>query len=262
MSALHYTQITFYIAIHININNMPASRKRSKGKNRKAKKEEIEKEKMRNLWQRWIVNDECDHGCTVEVPNDHPVLLFMDTLFNNAEKVGISKTLSDTFQNHPEVWSNSDHRTLAGNIMTCMGANMLLSKDDPFNPYQTLYVANVIVALTCYEGRGAQTILCNQNAAQKMNRLHPYCRGSRRDALKFFRKRTTCKCLKEMHLEARKSSQKTGVCYGCLKEYERAAMLVCSRCNVNVYCSRECQVANWPKHMRQCDIYVKANKTG
>ena len=59
---------------------MPASsRKRNKGKERKAKKEETEKVMIRNLWCTWT--NRCDHGCTVDIPDDHPVSNFMDLLF-------------------------------------------------------------------------------------------------------------------------------------------------------------------------------------
>ncbi len=64
-----------------------------------------------------------------------------------------------------------------------------------------------------------------------------------RDLLKFYRKRMDCKCLKKMHLEARKSTPKTGRCTHCNAEEERVNLSVCSRCKINQYCSRECQVA-------------------
>ena len=77
-----------------------------------------------------------------------------------------------------------------------------------------------------------------------------------RDILKFFRKRITCKCLKKMHLEARKSTPKMGICWGCDKEMERVSLPVCSQCMVAQYCSRKCQVAVWPEHKKHCDEYV------
>jgi len=53
---------------------MPASsRKRNKGKERKAKKEENERLMVRNEWQRWTMNSGCDHY-KVKIPDDHPVL--------------------------------------------------------------------------------------------------------------------------------------------------------------------------------------------
>jgi len=81
-----------------------------------------------------------------------------------------------------------------------------------------------------------------------------------RDILKFYRKRTSCKCLKKMHVEARRASQKTGVCYGCLKEYERASLFVCSRCMIFQYCSRKCQLADWPDHESKCGNFVCAHQ--
>ena len=77
--------------------------------------------------------------------------------------------------------------------------------------------------------------------------------SSRRDALKFYRKRIMCKCLKKMHLEARKSTPKMGNCCGCGKEMERVLLSVCSRCMVMHYCTRECQIADLPGHRKECD---------
>jgi len=77
-----------------------------------------------------------------------------------------------------------------------------------------------------------------------------------RDALKFYRKRISCKCLKTMHLEARKTIPKMGICGHCKHEMERVSLSVCSRCMIYHYCSRECQVAAWPNHKSQCDNYV------
>jgi len=80
-----------------------------------------------------------------------------------------------------------------------------------------------------------------------------------RDALKFFRKRTACKCLKKLHLEARKTTPKMGRCGNCSQEKERVSLSVCSRCMATQYCSRECQVAAWPKHKKGCDILLACN---
>jgi len=83
----------------------------------------------------------------------------------------------------------------------------------------------------------------------------------RRDLLKFYRKRTSCSCLKKTHLKARKTSPKTGICFGCGKEKERASLSVCSRCKIGIgYCSRECQVATWPLHKAVCNKFTRLAK--
>jgi len=81
--------------------------------------------------------------------------------------------------------------------------------------------------------------------------------GITRELLKFFRKRITCKCLKKMHLEARKTQPKLGVCFHCNQVKERALLMVCSRYMMSQYCSKECQVAALPVHRKDCDDYVR-----
>jgi len=81
--------------------------------------------------------------------------------------------------------------------------------------------------------------------------------SSRRDALKFYRKRITCKCLKKMHLEARKNEPKFGICWNCDQEKERVDLSVCSRCMISHYCSRECQVAHRSSHEAFCNSICK-----
>jgi len=83
----------------------------------------------------------------------------------------------------------------------------------------------------------------------------------RRDMLKFYRKRMGCKCLKKMHLEARKTSPKLGECEYCGEVKKRALLMVCSRCMVDQYCSRKCQVADQYEHVEHCDQYVEADVT-
>ena len=58
-----------------------------------------------------------------------------------------------------------------------------------------------------------------------------------------------------MHLEARKTIPKMGKCFNCKVEKERVDLSVCNRCMVMQYCSRECQVAAWPSHKLDCDVY-------
>ena len=41
---------------------------------------------------------------------------------------------------------------------------------------------------------------------------------------------------------------------------ERASFVTCGRCKVPLYCSRGCQVADWPDHENDCDTCVAARK--
>ena len=85
----------------------PSSRKRNKGKDRKAKKVESERSRVHNVWfYAWF--DEgclaCDHGCTI-TPDDF-VSAFLDEFY---EKLFIKEgefSLERTFENHLQVWSD------------------------------------------------------------------------------------------------------------------------------------------------------------
>ena len=105
-------------------------------------------------------------------------------------------------------------------------------------------IAHFILGLEHYDVDGIISVLNSQMFALKLRDLDAGVTSEKRDALKFFRKRTSCKCLKKMHLEARKSTPKMGLCWHCEQEKERVSLSVCSRCMTDQYCSRECQIEN------------------
>ena len=191
-------------------------------------------------------------GCLIPGDN-HPVTSFMDTFYINGvygvvNKVGIMDNLKVLFQEHREVWDNENYRQMVINIFIAIGTNSTLSNESPMN------IAYAIVALENYDSIGGLgSVLGNLASSKTMMRDID---GSRRDMLKFFRKRTSCKCLKAMNLEARKTLPKLGVCYHCKERKERALLMVCSRCRMSQYCSRECQVAHWPAHKGYCEDFV------
>ena len=121
--------------------------------------------------------------------------------------------------------------------------------------------AVISIAILVLENYDGTDNVNGRVVASKLRDIHWSGSSLERDMLKFFRKRITCSCLKDMHLEARKTLPKTGVCYHCNQEKERSLLMVCSRCRIAQYCSRRCQVAGWPAHQRYCDVYVSEQHT-
>ena len=136
---------------------------------------------------------------------------------------------------------------------------LLIVGDNDQVTHWALDIARSIVVLEHHHTGSLQMALCSQAAAFKRRDLYVVS-SSRRDALKFFSKRTSCSCLKKMHREARRTLPKMGVCWGCLEEKKRVSLSVCSNCMITQYCSRKCQVADWPRHKTKCDVYVKAQQ--
>ncbi len=74
--------------------------------------------------------------------------------------------------------------------------------------------------------------------------------------VQYFRKRIPCSCLDGTYKKV-KSVKKMGCCYNpnCsqhARKVERSKMLCCSRCGIANYCSRECQKADWKSHKEGC----------
>jgi len=252
-----------------------SSRKRNKGKERKAKQQAKKEQNLTAnaglFWRRFCIGpytgqkhteNECDHGCDITT-DDHPVTNFMDLFYINLHRefTDSGQQLRKIFKSHKQIWNNESYRKAAIDIFTRIGTNLLLSDSNeeiPCGKVQSTYgstiiIANVIIALEHYDGEDDIDSVINKRAVGSKWRDLYVAGSTKRDVLKFFRKRTTCKCLKKMHLEARKSTPKMGECWSCDKKMERVSLSVCSQCMIPQYCSRECQVANWPVHKRSCE---------
>jgi len=243
----------------------PSSRKRNKGKDRKAKqrakKEENERTRAHDFWWGLQQRTECSHGHQIVIPDDHPVSAFMDQFYINLhhKDMSVSNNLRALFQSHTQILSNEIHRKLVLDTLVHIGTNMMLSQGQ-YDIENALCVAQSILALEHFEHCNCQRSDCSDMnfvikkrvVRSKWRDMDPELITNVRDGLKFYRKRTPCKCLKKMHLEARKTMPKLGKCDNCDKEMERVLLSLCSRCMVQQYCSRKCQVADWLRHESRC----------
>ena len=103
---------------------MPCSRKRNKGKERRAKKEAANN----SLWRGWAIGEGgCNHGCKIPQP-DHAVSRFLNGLEKEWKQQktfgpeGPAITMKNAIT-QPEVWNNAEHRQMAMDVLLCMGTN-------------------------------------------------------------------------------------------------------------------------------------------
>ena len=249
-----------------NNRKMPSSgnRKKNKGKVRKAKKEEAERALVHSTLKDWAnglrgdgtVVTQCNHGLA-EVPDaSHPVSSFMHTFFYGDRNKEIHKhTIRMVATNLID--NNECYRKLAVQMLIRIAASNLI------------YSKGVDV---CFAWGLTTTIMALENYDERFDVNDNYCLArrhrivlpknrvvgvgtSKREVLKFYRKRMNCKCLKKMHLEARKTLPKLGACAHCYEVKERDLLMACSRCMICEYCSKECQVAASPNHRGVCDKF-------
>ena len=249
------------------------SRKKNKGRERKAKKLETERARVRELWQGWAAGTVaftpdsesilCDHGCGLVPEMDHLVSSFMDTYFNNWDNMLITKNMRNALQMHPKVWNDDSYKQISISILIRIGTKR---RGDPYVEASLTLAKSIVILehLDPNNGTGSLSMtLLSRRVSTKMRDLDiDAIRSSmRRDSLKFYSKRVTCSCLQSMHQEARKTIPKMGVCSSCKKVKGRVALSVCSRCMIHQYCSRECQVSAWAGHKKDCDIFFSTHES-
>ena len=244
------------------------SRKRNKGKDRKAKKAENERMKVRSIWMEHLHWKKCDHGCAVMLSDnnhDHPAFAFIDTF--------MGRTWMDAVKLHKQqICHNIEIRKQVIKLLVHIGTNFLKRSDlfcdsalDQEQESKSVWaITYLILFLENYDGSSDLDVFAekfsfcaNHSAATKLRDIDMSGSSKLRDILKFFRKRTSCSCLKEMHLTARKTLPKIGQCHHCGEWKERALLSVCSRCRIHQYCSKECQIAHWPLHRSECCAKVQ-----
>ena len=190
------------------------SRKRSKGKERKAKQTEANLSKDKKTWIEWVLwsqqNDKirCNHGHDINLTSSHDcVHQFLESFLFSNEKDALL-TLESLESTQPLVWKDDDtsYRKELINILTVMTANQLLFEAQ-FGITQHksllhwgLQVAVAILVLENYQGNIPSTSYLPYVAGM-YSRLNPM--GGKninnRDLLKFISNRLSCSCLKDLN---------------------------------------------------------------
>lgn len=74
-----------------------------------------------------------------------------------------------------------------------------------------------------------------------------------RNMVRFFHRRNSCDCLKDIYYELKESTKPIALCMYCNAVTEIKTMCECSRCKSLRYCSSECALAHWPYHKEKCE---------
>ena len=234
------------------------SRKRNKGKERRAKKEAATASPS-TLWETWALGTSlssvCNHGCVIPPPN-HAVRSFMHTfdeaLSGEGGTYDLVEVIGNTFQKHPEVWNDTKHRQMAIGVLLRMGTNMIMNTLDDNNYQFERHLGIAILALECYDGKGDSRYVLHC-AMMKGSVL---AQGGERDMWRFYSKRLPCSCFKAKYKHARMTLPKLGRCMHCKQYKERSSLMTCARCKFPFYCSKQCQASNWSRHEHECGIYA------
>ena len=232
------------------------SRKRAKGKARKAKKNNS------ILFQHGP--HECTHGCCEILSKNDVCCRFLVQLEREVHSLYLHHNNTKT-----DLTISSAYTATITRLIECNQFNEVfnekiiqkkllpqllrvgtdcLFKDEHKEFHSMLAEVVAVTALCCQHNFHEDEIL----ASKDMGTYRDTLQGSLEyDVIKFFAKRIPCNCLKEMYSRS-KSGPKLVYCQNCKKGKDRKHMFFCGGCRCAHYCSVECQKANYSAHCSFC----------
>jgi len=261
------------------ISQMP-SRKKAKGKARKAAKEAAKAEEGKRqavianqrqvgpheaLMQRLNINATpliCKHGygLVALTPGDlkicQDVIRTFTAVFTSREDVMecFIEASTVTHEKYPDLYSS---KLLLESLVSCLlssGTQRVLDEGDNCP-------ARLFAMLACYFEEWSNVKVRKTKATLNWTQIFEFNHADDHTLVKYLRKRIDCSCLDKKYKEAR-CITKMGTCCNpsCSwpnQKVERSMMFCCTRCGDANYCSIECQRAAWKIHRGDCDNIVK-----
>ena len=119
---------------------------------------------------------------------------------------------------------------------------------EPFiiiNAYHTVFMIKTMEVRDSHNGAWDLTI-ARDIQQQTVDASSP------RETVRFFLRRNSCDCLKELYYKLKENTARTSSCDNCFKLVDILKMSQCSQCKIANYCSYDCAVAHYPEHKLFC----------
>ena len=251
------------------------SRKKAKGKARKAAKEakareeesravaasQVQGEALATQMQQLRINaassELCSHGLVLLSAGEEEIIVdFINAFiakFRSVEQVGAALVTAHeaTKDEYTDVYSSEMSTVIS--ILLSGGTQYILDGDNQ--------KAELYAAFACYFENLMAVDVRKTKATVGWAKIVELYVADDHTLVSYYRKRIPCSCLAEKYKEV-KSVKKMGWCYNLNCSHpggmvERSKMFSCTRCGEANYCSVECQKIHWEKHKKLCDRTVE-----
>ena len=218
---------------------------------------------VETLFTNQVKNDgECMHGFSdFSNRGAYEIIRMYFHEFLGKEQGNVQKALFATMPQYANCWGN------IGTISMVQSYFLWLGTDKILNEKESSYTSNMCAYIVRYIEQHIEILHLRadpfgdfSNYEKTVNlwlaNCHDLITANDRALVSFFRKRIPCKCLDEKNEETKKQT-KSSSCYNekCKFNFhrvEKSKTMCCSRCRSAHYCSRDCQVADWPRHKKYC----------
>jgi hypothetical protein len=260
------------------------SRKKAKGKARKAAKEakakqeesraagevaanqqHVQEESVEDMMERLRISATspklCRHGCPPLSDGEEKIFgdfvnayLAALSLQGNAGLQAFSAAHRAPMEEYPDVHSSKLDTVIS--MLLATGTQRILDEHND--------IAQRYAMLACYFEDYMAVFLHKTRAVPNLTKAYEWHGADDHTLISYYRKRISCSCLDEKYKEV-KSVKKMGRCYNqnCSHpdgRVERNKMLSCTRCGEANYCSVGCQRAHWKEHREECNEAVNAKE--
>ena len=258
------------------------SRKKAKGKARKAAKEAKAKEEesravgevagsqrregsLEAQLHQLVISDvaprRCEHGLVQLSAGEEKICLeFINaylTAFSSQEnvEVAIAVAFHATKDKYFDVYMSSSKLDTVVSMLLASGTQSILDERNDIAQRYAMLAAN----FDEMNAVGLRKTRATLNTAKVLE----LDSADDHTLVSFYKKRIPCACLDEKYKEV-KTIKKMGICFNlnCShpdRKVERSKKFSCSRCNFAKYCSVECQKAAWKDHKQICGKIANAN---
>ncbi|KAG7351362.1 MYND finger domain containing protein [Nitzschia inconspicua] len=236
------------------------STKRRRGKNRvarkKAKTQQQQQQQQHQQPTRTVAvhlapvplqSETCYHGCMIPSQVHRRIADRTTTAFKEYSMIcGAGDLVVRSVQGEfPALVHDDELATWFKSLIVSLGTLELLSPDanDESRHRRSFFFAQAYIRLT---NDGAKF----KRKFEKLNR--DASNDIKRTVVTFFGRRVPCGCLQAM-LELEKQQPKQEKCSKCGIQFPSRSLMKCDRCEVALYCSKECQRDEWKRHRPLCD---------
>jgi len=266
------------------------SRKRSKGRERKARQNESNLSRPQKTLKEWLTWGErnkkinCNHGCVATTATRCEQ--FLESFFSGmAHGVELLDNMTILLTTFPDVFTEGESHQNAVTTLSCLATNMMLFASEYGNKALSvsslgpaiddkvdlefkadslsslcLNITTTLCILVHFEsGQDIEHTFYQPKVAGKLMSFNPQTSG-RRGVLKLLSRLNPCSCLKELYTETKKMHEKLCYCSHCKSIKKRSSLMVCGDCRIENYCSKECQTAAWSDHQSECKRIIDFQK--
>ena len=266
------------------------SRKKAKGKARKAAKEAKAKAKQEDSRRvedvaanerqegsleaqlhRLVISEvaphKCEHGLIHLSAGDQKICLeFIEAFLAAYSRANVGEAIiaaacatSGGFRTAHQATIDEYAEVYVSKLDTVI--SMLLAKGTQRIIEERNHNAQLFAALVCYFEDFIAVCLRKSQALFSWAKFHELLSADDHTLVSFYRKRIPCACLDEKYTEV-KSIKKMGNCHNLNCSHpdgkvERSKMLSCTRCDYGNYCSVQCQKADWKGHKQICGTFAE-----